>query len=626
MGGYEYGVRFVRQGLCFVAMGSSLFLGCAKDAPKKEKNLGQSCAPEELQVIAKDSGQGLVFTPDPISSSGNPNLLPTSSSLDQYRQLVPLGHLSGYGVLHGKYVQSLNILSCGGWFSAFSKNNDFSYSSSNIRFQETMAYYYGDTYRTFLDNAGYLQYSKPAYLFPHCSLEDNSFFQRSWDEKGVLEEYICLGDSLTTPGASYADDGTVIVHELQHGTTASNYSPTQELGTLFFDEAGVLNEAISDFFSLIFTNHLVPSNSPLDLAEFSRWALGSFSSKQNNMRGGHSCPQYDSDAGKCGNFPQFINSKEKVSISYTYPDGVGWPYTGRSASDIFASVGNPEDVHMDGVFLSTFWDIYNALLQAHANANLELDRLMTQLFMETLRHLPPPDSVQNRSPVTGIGFANALMKVAEGMSQWNASDLQTIQNVFTNHGFLNAPQLEEHWAEISRVYIQDSPSVLKDWLENMGSNSKIVSQTSVGGKNRLDPGEVAAIWFDITNRSTLTAGGVMLTLTSLDPEIEVLGETVNRGFLNDSNPPTAQVMYAKVNGNAIVSLLNLTATGQPIPTGNSYFKTNPSFNTSWGTALWIRVRPDAQPGKLVRLQVKVKPANGPLATLVFSIRLNGGES
>ena len=49
--------------------------------------------------------------------------------------------------------------------------------------------------------------------------------------------------------------------------------------------------------------------------------------------------------------------------------------------------------------------------------------------------------------------------------------------------------------------------------------------------SKLDPGEVAAVWFDIENQSDVTAGGVVITATSKDPDLIFLDDAINIGFL-----------------------------------------------------------------------------------------------
>ena len=96
-------------------------------------------------------------------------------------------------------------------------------------------------------------------IYSRCKPFDNAFFDSSDFE-------ICLGESVERPGLKIAHDPTVIYHEFGHlfVHTAMNIRnmafdktyPTSafigrrsELGNLFYDEAGAINEGIADYFS-----------------------------------------------------------------------------------------------------------------------------------------------------------------------------------------------------------------------------------------------------------------------------------------------------------------------------------------------------------------------------------------
>jgi len=151
-----------------------LVSACQSDKPEESS----SCIDRSLEVITESSGIGRVFTPDPISDSGNTKLSPTSLDLNQFASQVGLMHLGGRGVLEGQYVDVRNGLSCNEGFGAFSPNNEFVYSHADAGFQETMAYHYGDSYRAFLDSQGKLRPVNPIKIIAHCMLDDNAYFVR----------------------------------------------------------------------------------------------------------------------------------------------------------------------------------------------------------------------------------------------------------------------------------------------------------------------------------------------------------------------------------------------------------------------------------------------------------------
>ncbi|MEO5971476.1 MAG: hypothetical protein ABIQ95_16250, partial [Bdellovibrionia bacterium] len=301
-----------------------------------------ACAPLKTSTGAGALGTAKVFFPDPIVRSGDPGLLPVSVKLDDYLEAVQLSHLNGSGVLKGTHIEVLNGIKCEYKFGAFDAKNQFTFSHSDWRFQEAMAYYFGDTYQTYLESIGYLraggfgQYRElsssyipdPVQIVAHCELNDNAYFIRGTNSAGKMIEQVCLGDSVRTPGAFYGDDAIVTLHELQHATTSDSYSPTQDLNQLFYDEAGSLNEAVSDVMGLIYTADKLDDK--FDPRVFSRWALGTFDPKGSHLRGAHKCPVYDSRYPSCDGFPGFSipqgSNNNQTTISYVYPDGMGWPY------------------------------------------------------------------------------------------------------------------------------------------------------------------------------------------------------------------------------------------------------------------------------------------------------------
>ena len=602
-----------------------LFEGCAQDPSIKH-----TCAPSILAVQAGSDGNAFVFSPDPIAASGNLALNPISSHLNEFRTPVTLSRLKGNGTLDGKFISVSDVLNCQGRFGAFDAKNQFLYSHGDSHFQETMAYYFGDLFQEGLHQSGYLLTKDSLKILVHCGLEDNSFYFRGKNEDGQLIEGVCLDDSLKSPGASYADDGAVTMHELQHATTSGNYSDTIQMGQLYYDEAGALNEAISDFMSLMFTDSRFTLNSAVDARVFSRWALGTFDPEKSHLRGAHRCPVYDSKYPSCDDFPRFsvadpIRKKENT-VSYIYPDGMGWPYPNNYSSEntiekVFEKYGSQEEIHNAAVLMTgALWDIYSQLKKNHGEAAPPLSQAITQLVMESVRHLPSPNFVNNRSPINYIIFAQNLLAYAESIPFFTPVDLISIREMLTARGLAGYPELKGDWMEVGAgtnlfiqnsaspgVFILDSPTVLKKWLEDLNRNPAIIPQSPASGSNfQLDPGEVAALWFDIQNNSEWTAGSVLLTVTSDDPDLKIMDGSLNRGYLTLSGKNSAQVVYGKINGTSIVSAL----TPSRVKTGNSYFKTNLNFSGRPTNAIWVKVSEQAPHGKRVALHVRAEPSNG----------------
>ncbi|MCM2277131.1 MAG: hypothetical protein NDJ89_03580 [Oligoflexia bacterium] len=583
-----------------------------------------SCAPESLLAAAPGQGQASVLYPDPVIASRDPAISPGSLKLDLYASAVTLEHLGGRGVLEGSYVEVRNGLSCGEWFGAFDSKNRFQYAHSDPRFQETLSYYTGDRFRARLDELRYLAPVEPVRIVAHCDLRNNAYFQFAPDSAGRLYPRVCLSDSSLTKGAYYSDDAAVTIHELQHATTTDLYTGgkrSEQLNQFYYDEAGALNEAVSDFVALVALAPAVPEN--FDPRQFSRWALDKFTPGFRGTRGANRCPEYDSRFGsRCGGFPGL--SSEANTVSYVYPDGLGWPYadnfTGadkvRQAFNLYPA---KEEIHNTGLLVTgALFDLYETLKLSHGERLAE--GLVMKAVLEAIRHLPRPTAA-NRSPVTFRGFAATLLEwgPAVGLSR---EDLDAAERIFTERGLVGGRMLEAGWAqrgegtpESPGVRIEDLPQILKSWL---GTPDAIPQGIETGRNNKLDPGEVVALWFDLRNVSEVTAGGILLKVTSLDPDaVSFLGYEANPGFVA---PEETQIFYSKINGTAATAAL--TSGLYPIATSNSYFKTVPEFRSRPVTPVWIKVSPTAVRGQVVTLRVEAMPSNGSAAIVEFPITIN----
>ncbi len=631
----------------FYFLGLLSLTSCAQMDPLADISGSASCASTVLAKVAGATGVGNVFLTDPISSSGNPSLAPSSGGLDQYATQVQLSNLSGLGILDGQFVSIRNRVQCNDHFGAFDIKNQFLYSHDDFRFQEAMSYYFGDLYQSRLKNNGYLVSIDPVVIMAHCESVDNSYFTKAHDNEGQIyggREFneVCLGDSNYSPGAFYADDAQVVIHELQHAATVDNYSSSINLNQFFYDEAGDINEGISDYMSLAFSDNLVPANPKLDSKIFSRWALGTFNPKPNrsSVRGAHRCPMYDSSFPACNTFPAFAlpsdSNGNANTVSYVYPDGLGWPFPNNYNSQnilsiIYQSYAYDEEIHNNDLIITgTLWDIYSVLKQNRQSDGWAAFDLTQKLVMESVRHLPFPGP-QNRSPVTFIELANKIVDSVALISELSATDRASIQQVLKDRGLYQMPTIQStNWVTAGSgtfkmrpntptpgVFVQDNPQILTKWLTQLGLDPSVIQQgLSTGLNSMLDPGEVAVIWFDLQNNDDLTAGGVLVSVTSTDPDVEILDDSYNVGFSGRGGQNQAQVMYYKINGKTMGTLLNPILGGSRaggwrfVTQGNTYFTTDPSFGFSYRTGIWVRVSPTAQHGKVVEFQVQAVPSNG----------------
>ena len=629
--------------LIFILFGT----GCEPNHTAIDVVQQNQCATPSLSITAGSAGSAYVFLPDPIVSSDNLNLSPLSTHLDDYKKSVTLFRLEGRGVLKGDWVEVVNGLQCDMDYNAYSPNNQFLYSHQDSRFQEAMAYYYGDLFRDEVQKTGYLQPRGVVTIVAHCDLGDNSSFIRFISKSGKVTEIVCLYDSISSPGAFYGDDAMVTLHELQHATTVDNYSLNSDLNQFWYDEAGALNEAISDFMSLIYSADLFLQGQALDpkfdSKIFSRWALGTFDPNGSHTRGAHACPTYDSKFPSCDHFPAFspptLANGNLTSISYIYPDGLGWPfpsYAGTSTvKDIFERYVGFEEIHNVSVLmLGALWDVYSGIQENHKSEVGFARKTSTQLILESLRHLPQANLNTNHSPVTFIAFAGKMVEASNAMNDLTSQDKKWVQQALSNRGLYQYPSIaRSNWAvpgpgtnfRISTtvspgVYVEDNPSLLKKWLRQMGVKSFSIPQgLSPALNNQLDPGEVATLWFDIQNTADQTAGGVVITVTSSDPDVQIVDGTLNIGFMTQSGLNQGQLMYAKINGANIVKSLSSPGGGSGFETGNTYFKTNPNFSRIFTNALWVQVAAQAAHGKTVNLEVHAAPSNGVVSKLSFPV-------
>ncbi len=590
-----------------LATTSVLLSSCAKNSEPSF-----SCATPDSPGQTGNTGSALVFNVDPVASSRNPSLGVASSELDDFRTEVTLSRLNGRGVLEGTHVTVSNDLACRAGFTAYDKSNRFSYSQADPRFQEVMGYYYADQYSQFLAELGSTLAATPLSLHVHCGRDEGFYDEAYFDPQSGI---VCIGDPAFPRTASYADDAAVLIHEVQHAHTLSAYSPVHDLGWLLYDEAGALNEAVSDFMSLAYLSPLVPDG--IDPLIFSRWALGTFFGTDES-RGAHRCPRYDASfAQGCSRYrsgPEGF-SADQNSVSFTYPDGLNWPFTSKVSGpgyvqSAFTSPAAMEEIHNNASMITgTLWDIFATLTKSRGGT-LQARKPTMALVLESLRRLPKPD-LSNRSPVTFPGFAQTLLDIAltQG-SGISAEERGTIRSILKDRGLVDSTVLGPGWAKVGAgssaargVRILDDPMALGRWMTRTSISQGIDARPD----GRLGPGETAAIWFDIENTAEDTAGGLLLTVKVDAPEITVAGEGLNYGSIS---PKEAQVRYAKVNGRRIVQALSSRNSAMNVPTGTTYFLTQPRFDRVPMTALFIRCAKDASSGKTVNFQVRIEAANG----------------
>jgi len=622
--------RIILLGVIFAS-----FAGCAK----KTADLVSICVNgiQEHAPMSKSqtgsSGSASLFFPDPETSTMSSTLVPNGAGLDQYAQVRALSNLGGRGVLEGAFVDVREGLLCDAGYSAFDLNNKFQYRHSDPRFSEAMTYYWGDQYRANLPTS-FLQPKSPVQIVAHCAKMDNAFFVREISQGANLGEEVCLGDSLNKPGATYGDDAVVTIHELQHATTVDNYSPMVDLNQGRYDEAGSLNEAVSDFMSLLYLSPLslfpTPYQEPFDPRIFSRWALGSFFSRS-SVRGAHKCPSYSAGYPECGNFYTKPFDALSGTVSYIYPDGMGWPYplNYSGPQEAFNSYHYQEEIHNAGILLEgALWDVYQNILSAKNGDVAAAQTATEKIVFYAISQLPKPGDGGFYSPVTFRNFADKLVSAPGVVGEpWAFS---SVTNALIDRGLQGNSISDATWMSVGTgikgtpgLKIEDDPVVLANWIYQISPDPSLLNLGSKQVVNhRLDPGEIAAIWFDVQNNNFLTVGGPLLTITSQDPDVQFLFDQYGNGVnVAPYGPQQAQIRYIKINGTQIVQSLSSVDPTKHVQTGNSYFQTNPMFSETWHNAVFVHVAPTAAHGKTVSFKVQVQPSNGVASQAIFTTQI-----
>jgi hypothetical protein len=147
------------------------------------------------------SGTALVFDPNPVVTSGRGDLR-DGMEVDDYRRLVTVPRLDGSGYLHGSLAEVFTDRPP----DAHEPGLFFAYSSRDPRFEEAMAYVFGDRSLARADSLGFSGlFPRPLRLRLHATEADNSWYSRPTRE-------VVLGDG----GVDDAEDADIILHETAH--------------------------------------------------------------------------------------------------------------------------------------------------------------------------------------------------------------------------------------------------------------------------------------------------------------------------------------------------------------------------------------------------------------------------
>lgn len=204
---------------------------------------------------ADTNGTAMVFSPDPLTSSGNaygssPNWQDNNDAdnpdLNGERISVVLQDISydaGIFRLEGPYAK-VTDLEAPNTAVVTSTDGTFNFTRSQSGFEDVMCYYHIDTYQRYIQSRGFNNlYATPLNLDPHgLNGQDNSHFVPSGGSTRLAFGEGCVDD---------AEDADVIVHEYGHALSFSG-SPGTNSGT----ERQGLDEGIGDYIAASYSKSL----------------------------------------------------------------------------------------------------------------------------------------------------------------------------------------------------------------------------------------------------------------------------------------------------------------------------------------------------------------------------------
>jgi hypothetical protein len=205
---------------------------------------------------------GLVFYPDPLTSSGNTygscgspcmdNSDANNSFLEGQRKEVKLKGLTYNNIIHkfelkGPYIEILD-LGIPVDTLAQSSTGKFNYTRNQQGFEQTNAYYFIDRMQRYVQCLGFMNIgNRPVRVDAHYGGADNSFY--------LLPSVTgTAGDiHFGTGGVDDAEDMDVIIHEYGHALS-NEASPNSNSGS----QRMAIDEAIGDYFASSVSRAMYP--------------------------------------------------------------------------------------------------------------------------------------------------------------------------------------------------------------------------------------------------------------------------------------------------------------------------------------------------------------------------------
>jgi len=188
-------------------------------------------------ILKFATGQGMIFNPNPITTSGNTGLRDNddrdTSELNGQRQSVDMRDLNGSGFLIGPYVNTWPTFP-----RAFQPSLSFNYTRADDRFEEVMAYYHIDSTERYIRSLGFSDVmNRSIGANVHGGFTGNAYFSTMTGE-------VTFGEH-SSMGPDFAEDADVIVHEYGHAVQ----DDIVEWWGLLYD-GGAMGEGFADYLAI----------------------------------------------------------------------------------------------------------------------------------------------------------------------------------------------------------------------------------------------------------------------------------------------------------------------------------------------------------------------------------------
>jgi Zn-dependent metalloprotease len=215
-------------------------------------------------LVKRAEGTGKVFSPNPVASQQNENLVDQDDSdaavPNEAYKSVALSGLDSSGYLTGSYAKLVGPTN----ELAHAADLKFDYTRTDDRFEQVMAYYSVTESQKYVQGLGFTDVNNEAQDLTTIGLtDDNSFYDPATDR-------ITFGSG----GVDDAEDAEVIWHELGHAIQGA-----QVPGFGASRDSGSIGEGFGDWWALIMSVPVQPDNATTPIACIADWDAVSYTSE-----------------------------------------------------------------------------------------------------------------------------------------------------------------------------------------------------------------------------------------------------------------------------------------------------------------------------------------------------------